>query len=168
MDYNFKTKTYQKCDDYTHISLDFLYSSSEDALKILDYDLNAIIYKEAPITENILKERLREVFEVKKISGKALEIIKKEIKKLGFVETDNLFDITYWSQEGIFNQDFIRIGYQRQIYDVPLEEISLISRELKDKGIKGEAHHREILKFFGYEVLTEKARTYLEFVYKNS
>lgn len=164
MEYSFKTKEYYKCDEFKHIDLDSLYNGDPNSYELLDYDLNAIIYVEAPITLNILKERMREVFDVKKISSKALEIILKETEKLGFITTDNLFDVTYWTPEGVFKQSFIRTGYQRQIYDIPLEEISLISRELKLRGIKGEAHHRAILDFFGYEVLTEKANTYLDFV----
>ncbi len=168
MEYNFKTKQYFKCSDYKHINLNSLYEGDSKAFELLDYDLNAIIYEEAPITLNLIKERMREVFELKKISGKALDIILDRINKLGFVKTNNLFDDTYWTPEGVFKQTFIRTGYNRQIYDIPLEEISIISKELKDKGYKGEAHHRLILEYFGYEVLTEKANTYLDFVYKNS
>lgn len=168
MEYNFETREYFKCSDYKHINLDLLYLGDMNAYDTLDYDLNAIIYVEAPITMNILKERMREVFEIKKISQKALDIIDSRIKELGFVKTDNLFDTTLWTPEGVFNQTFIRTGYNRQIYDIPLEEISIISRELKNKGIRGEAHHRAILSYFGYEVLTEKANTYLNFVERNS
>ena len=92
MEYSFKTKEYYKCDEFKHIDLDSLYNGDPNSYELLDYDLNAIIYVEAPITLNILKERMREVFDVKKISSKALEIILKETEKLGFITRHSNID----------------------------------------------------------------------------
>ena len=80
----------------TKISLDDLYSSNPKALERLDNLLKEIVAIEAPITMNILKLRLRTSFDVDRIREKAQTIIDNEIKKLGFVITDNLYDIVLW------------------------------------------------------------------------
>ncbi len=160
------TKSYLKCIDYQHINLDRLYNG--ECMDILDYNLQAIITTEAPITLNILKERFREVFELKKISGKALDIIMEHINNIGFPQTDNLYDIVFWPEEGIFTPEYLRLNYDRQIYDIPYQELTLLSKDLISKGFKGEPLYREILKYFGYEVLTEKALNYLQFIESKS
>lgn len=163
---NFKEVKYLKCEDYIPLNLDMMYEGNATVLKNLDYDLENIINTEAPVTYNILKERLRECFGIKKISGKALEIILNHLSKLGYEETDNLFDKTIWPDRGVYELDYVRMGYQRQIYDVPREEISNVCLLYISQGYKGDELYHMILRYFGYEVLTEKAREYLDFVTK--
>lgn len=156
-----KTRTYFK-DEYPTLNLESLYNGSEAALKQLDYILEAIISTEAPITLNLLKERLRECFNVKKISQKALDIINNELNKLGFPTTEECFDITYWSTDGYYQPMYLRTS-NRTIYDIPKEELSLVLASYIDKD--KENVFRNTLTFLGYEVLTEKARTQLDYVY---
>lgn len=156
-------KNYFKCDEMVKIKLEDLYAGNSFALEKLDYNLQAIVCTEAPITLNIIKERLRESFGVKKISQKALDIIIGRINALGFPKTDNLFDDVYWPQEGIFDVKFLRIS-NRQIYDIPYQEMGLLVKKLLNEGLLKEELYRKILDFYGYEVLTEKAKTYLSFV----
>ena len=85
---------------------------------------------------------------------------------LGFreiVSTDNLYDIVYWPKSGEFKVEELRINFNRQIYDVPHQEMKLL---VKDLSLSGEELYRAILNYFGYEILTEKARTYLEYIEK--
>ncbi len=144
-----------------NISLDDLYSSNPKALERLDNLLKEIVAIEAPITMNILKLRLRTSFGVDRIREKAQTIIDNEIKKLGFVITDNLYDIVLWPKEGVFKVDYLRIGIERTIYDVPYQEMVNLARDL---DLSGEELYRAILKYFGFEVLTKKAQDYLKFI----
>ena len=91
---DFKETKYLKCEDYIPLSLDLMYDGDSKTLSNLDYDLENIINTEAPLTYNTLKERLRECFGIKKISGKALDIILDHLKRLEYEESDNLFDKT--------------------------------------------------------------------------
>ena len=66
------------------MDLNSMYDGNESTLKALDDNLLSIVNTEAPITLNLVKARLREAFNIGKISQKALEIILDHIKKLGF------------------------------------------------------------------------------------
>ena len=144
-------------------TLDDLYNNSSRALEILDSNLLEIVSKEAPITMNLVKARLRESFNVAKISQKALDIIEARIKLLGFKITDNFYDKVLWPKTGVFKIDYMRTNYERQIYDVPYQEMNTLVKELK---LRGEELYRAILKYFGFEVLTKKALDYLKFIEK--
>lgn len=164
---DFKEVRYLKCEDFIPLDLDMMYAGSIEVLKKLDNDLENIINTEAPITYNILKERLRECFNIKKISGKALDIIIEHLKKFGYEETDNLFDRTIWPDRGVFSVDYVRVGYTRQIYDIPREEISNVCLKYIKEGYTADELYHKVLSYFSYEVLTEKARAYLDFVCNN-
>ena len=144
-------------------TLDDLYNNSSKALEILDSNLLEIVSKEAPITMNLVKARLRESYNVAKISQKALDIIEARIKLLGFKITDNFYDKVLWPKTSVFNIDYMRVNYERQIYDVPYQEMNTLVKELK---LRGEELYRAILKYFGFEVLTKKALDYLKFIEK--
>ena len=158
-----KTTDYVKVNKYLPISLDGIYKGSIEVLNNLEINIKNIIETEAPITLNTLKARLREAFKVKKISQKALDIIFPIINKLEIVTTDNLYDIVYWPKSGEFEVEELRVNFNRQIYDVPHQEMKLL---VNDLNLSGEELYRAILNYFGYEVLTEKARTYLEYIEK--
>lgn len=159
-----KELNYLKCNEIKHITLEGLYSNDKTTLDGLDYNLEAIIETEAPLTYNTLKERLREAFGVAKISSKALDIILSHLSKFQFEETDNLYDKTIWSSDGVHEMSYVRINSNRQIYDIPHEEMKPICKYFMNNGLNGEPLYREILKYFGYEVLTKKALDYLSFV----
>ena len=158
-----KTINYSKVNNYAPISLDGIYKGDAVTLNNLKLNIKTIVDIEAPITLNTLKARLREAFNVKKISQKALDIIFPIIDDLGLNTTDNLYDVVYWPKTGVFDVKELRINYNRQIYDVPHQEMKLLVKEL---NCSGEELYRKILDFFGYEVLTEKARVYLEYIEK--
>ena len=158
-----KTINYNKINNYLPITLDGIYKNNAEILNNLQTNIKNIVDTEAPITLNTLKARLREAFGVKKISQKALDIILPIIDKLSLHITDNLYDIVYWPNTGEFNVEELRINSNRQIYDIPHQEMKLLVNAL---GCSGEELYRKILEFFGYEVLTEKARVYLEYIEK--
>ncbi len=159
-----QTKDYIKTKNMHELFLDNLYDGSNSELVNLDYNLNLIINTEAPITLNILKERLREAFNIKKISGKAFEIINKEIDKLGFIVEEDLLDKVYYPASGKFCVDYVRINYKRQIFDVPYDEIKNVVKEYRKDSADKETIYRKTLAYFGYEVLTKKAEKYLSYV----
>ena len=158
-----KTVKYIKYHNYLPISLDGIYKGEEVALNNLKDNIKSIIEVEAPITLNTLKARLREAFRVKKISQKALDIVLICMGELDIDITDNLYDIVYWSQGMTHEMPYLRIDSNRQIYDIPHQELKPLVKEL---NLSEEELYRAILNFFGYEVLTEKARVYLEYIEK--
>lgn len=156
-----ETVEYCKIENYLPISLEGIYKGDSQTLNNLEINIKNIIDVEAPLTLNTLKARLREAFGVKKISQKALDIIFPIIKKLEIFETDNLYDTVYWPMTKEFEIKALRVNSNRQIYDIPHQELKLL---VKDLNTSGEELYRGILAYFGYEVLTEKARVYLEFI----
>ena len=158
-----ETVKYIKINEYLPITLDGIYKNDIETLNNLEKNIKNIIEAEAPLTLNTLKARLREAFGVKKISQKALDIIFPIINKLGLYTTDNLYDVVYWPSSGVFNINVLRVESDRQIDDIPHQEMKLL---VDDLGCSGEELYRKILAFFGYEVLTEKARLYLEYIEK--
>lgn len=144
-------------------TLEALYSGSAEALEVLDKNLLEIIKVEAPITLTTLKYRLRESYNIAKISQKALDIILCRINYLGFVETFNFYDTVYWPSSGEFSIDYLREAYPREIYDIPYQEMKNLVQEM---DYRGEELHRKILEYFGLQVLTHKASEYLQFIEK--
>ena len=145
------------------MDLNSMYDGNQATMQALDNNLLSIINTEAPITMNLVKARLREAFGIGKISQKALDVIEEHIKKLGFKQTDNFYDKVLWPKEGVFEIDYLRSGYERQIYDVPYQEMNNLVKEL---NLSGEDLYRKILAHFGFEVLTKKAEDYLKFIEK--
>lgn len=158
-----KTVKYIKYNDYLPITLDGIYNNDVTTLSNLKANIKSIIEVEAPITLNTLKARLREAFGVKKISQKALDIILISMNDLNINITDNLYDIVYWPKGMKYEMDYLRIESNRQIYDIAHQELKPLVKEL---NLSGEELYRSILAYFGYEVLTEKARVYLEYIEK--
>ena len=145
------------------MDLNSMYDGNQATMQALDNNLLSIVNTEAPITMNLVKARLREAFGIGKISQKALDVIEEHIKKLGFKQTDNFYDKVLWPKEGVFEIDYLRSGYERQIYDVPYQEMNNLVKEL---NLSGEDLYRKILAYFGFEVLTKKAEDYLKFIEK--
>ena len=110
---------------------------------------------------DLLQNIRKKCIKVNRKKKKALDIIYDRIVKLGIICTDNLYDMVYWPKSGVFKVEALRINSDRQIYDVPNQELKLLVAEL---NMSGEELYRKILEYFGYEVLTEKARVYLEYI----
>lgn len=158
------TKEYVLTTNLKHVSLEDLYNSSEVALSNLANDIKLIVETEAPLTFNTLKERLRQCLNIGKISQKALDVIMPIFNQFNFKLTDNLLDKTIWPTSGIFDIEYVRMGYQRQIYDIPLEEIRNVVNYYNNLSTNDNELFHSVLTFFGYQVLTQKANTYLTWV----
>jgi hypothetical protein len=158
-----KTINYNQAVNLKHLTLDDLYNNFSSIEGYLSENIKNVIETEAPVTLNTLKARMREVFDVAKISGKALEFIMNEIAKSGYVLKDEIYDTVIWPSSGVFKVDYLRINSNRLIYDIPPVELKNLVNEL---NLSGEELYRAILKYFGLEVLTKKAREYLEYVEK--
>lgn len=158
-----KTINYERAVNLKHITLDDLYNNFSAISSILSNNIKIIIEKEAPLTLNTLKARMREIFDVAKISGKALEFILDELHNGKYVMEDEIYDTVIWPSTGEFKVDYLRINFDRLIYDIPSAEfINLV----KEYDLEGEELYRAILKYFNLEVLTQKARDYLTYIEK--
>ncbi len=157
------TKDYIKAKNLIHITLDQIYNDLASVSPLIDKNLINIVSTEAPLTLNTLKARFREIFDVAKISGKALDIIMDRVNALGIIYEEELYDFVIWPSTGKFNVNYLRINSDRLIYDIPPVELKNLSNSF---NLEGEELYREILKYFNLEVLTEKARNYLEYVEK--
>ena len=158
-----KTINYNRAVNLKHMTLDDLYNNFSSIEANLSANIKNVIETEAPVTLNTLKARMRECFDVAKISGKALEYIMDEIAKAHYVLKDEIYDTVIWPSGGVFKVDYLRINSDRLIYDIPPAELKNLVNEL---NLSGEELYRAILKYFGLEVLTKKAREYLEYVEK--
>ncbi len=157
------TKDYKRASNLIHITLDQIYNDLGSVASLIDKNLINIVDAEAPLTLNTLKSRFREIFDVAKISSKALDIIMDRVNALGIIYEEELYDFVIWPSSGKFDVNYLRINSDRLIYDIPPVEL----KNLRDSfNLNGEELYREMLKYFNLEVLTEKARNYLEYVEK--
>ncbi len=153
-------RNYLRCDECKKIKLDQIYLNNPQAIKDLDYNLEAIISTEAPICLDLLKERLRDAFNIGKISQKALDIIIFRLKKLGIVITHDLFDDVLWPSEGTYDVKYVRINSERTIYQVPEVEMKLVYDYYANICQTDDELYHSILNFFGFQTLTKKATEY--------
>lgn len=150
---NYKYAALKKMD------LNNLYEGDLHTIDLLEENILSVVNTEAPVTLNTLKARLREAFNIGKISQKALDIILEIINDNKLVITDNLYDKVLWPQSGEFEVDYLRIG-DRQIYDIPHQEMKNL---IHNYNLSGEELYRSVLAYFGGQVLSKKAETYLKF-----
>jgi hypothetical protein len=159
-----KQVEYVKCENFNFLTLNGLYNGDYDSLKNLDLNILRIIEMESPISLNMLKARLREAMEIKKISQKALDIINERLDYYGIVRTNNYYEEILWPKTGEFKIDYVRKNSELQIYDVAYQEMVNLAKDLNKNGLSGEELYRAILAFYNYEVLTEKALNFLKFI----
>ena len=155
------TKDYIKATNLIHITLDQIYNDLGSVITSIDKNLINIVNTEAPLTLNTLKARFRTIFDVAKISGKALDIIMERVNALGIIYEEELYDFVIWPKSGKFDVNYLRINSDRLIYDIPPVELKNLQKSINKKG---EELYREMLKYFNLEVLTEKAKNYLAYV----
>ncbi len=155
------TKDYIKATNLIHITLDQIYNDLGSVKDLIDKNLVNIVNTEAPLTLNTLKARFRTIFDVAKISGKALDIIMDRVNALGLVYEEELYDFVIWPKSGKFDVNYLRINSDRLIYDIPPVELKNLQKSINKNG---EELYREMLKYFNLEVLTEKAKNYLAYV----
>ena len=158
------TKDYIKATNLIHITLDQIYNDLGSVITSIDKNLINIVNTEAPLTLNTLKARFRTIFDVAKISGKALDIIMERVNALGIIYEEELYDFVIWPSSGKFNVNYLRINSDRLIYDIPKDEFKNLVLSFDSEG---EELKREVLGYFGLIRLTEKANEYIDYVKKN-
>ena len=159
-----KIVNYVRCINLKYINLNGLYNQDYSSLKNLDEVILNVIEVESPVSLNILKARLREAMNIKKISQKALDIINERLDHYGIIRTNNFYEETLWPKTGEFKIDYVRKNSELQIYDVAYQEMVNLAKDLNKNGLSGEELYRAILAFYNYEVLTEKALNFLKFI----
>lgn len=157
-------RNYLFCDELKKLSVDALYSGSIEALEILRYNVNCLVQTESPIALSLFNKRIRETLGMKKISQNAFSILEKIIKEFDFVIEYNEFDPIIWSEIGPHKMKFFRKNSERTLYQIEKSELLILIEELDDgKKDKNTLYH-DVLRFLGYEVLTQKAADYLDYV----
>lgn len=157
-------RNYLACDELKMSSLAALYANNKEALDTLEYNINCLVQTEAPIALSLFNKKIRETLGVKKISQNAFEIIEACLNKLGFTIEKNDFDPIIWSEFGPYEMKFFRENSGRTIYQIEKSELRILINELKKKTDDKNQLYHEVLKYLGYEVLTQKALDYLNYV----
>ena len=160
-----KTQDYKRFTSLKQLTLDDIYNNLNGVVDVLDFNIANVIECEAPLTLNTLKARMREAFDVAKISANALEIILDRVNKLGYYMEKECFDYVIWPKSGKFDVKCLRINSDRLIYDIPKDEFKNL---VLSYNLEGEELKREVLGYFGLIRLTEKANEYIDYVKKNS
>ena len=131
-----KKVEYVRCNDLKFINLNGLYNEDYTSLKNLDYTILKVIEVEAPISMSMLKARLREAMEIKKISQKALDIINERLDYYCIKRTSNLYEEILWPKSGEFKIDYLRVNEDRQIYDIAYQELINLSKDFINELLK--------------------------------
>lgn len=157
-------RNYLACDELKMSSLAALYANNKEALDTLEYNINCLVQTEAPIALSLFNKKIRETLGVKKISQNAFEIIEACLNKLGFTIEKNDFDPIIWPEFGPYEMKFFRENSGRTLYQIEKSELRILINELKKKTDDKNQLYHEVLKYLGYEVLTQKALDYLNYV----
>ena len=157
-------RNYLVCNELKMSSLEDLYSGSEEALNILEYNINCLVQTEAPIALSLFNKKIRETLGVKKISQNAFKIIEAVINKLDFVIEYNEFDPIIWPEVGSYQMRYFRENSGRTIYQIEKSELKLLIDSLYTENMDKKVLYHQVLNYLGYEVLTKKAEEYLNYV----
>lgn len=124
--FNYNCKAYEKMPKYTYVEYD------ND--KGFNYKLRALIVevvnKEAPISFETLKDRVKENSNIKSMSDKAKERLIKILESLNLPTTKDQYQNVYWSRRGDKQVEIFRINSNRDIYDIPKEEIICAMKQI--------------------------------------
>lgn len=127
--------------------------------------ISSIFSIEAPISDELLKKRLRSIYKIGRISPKKYEVILSRLKEIGAtpIEFD---DITYWWPSSLLSSSIAsyRVGGDRNMVDIPYEELRLCIQDILD--LQGELTLddlcKEVLHLFDFEALTERSKKHIK------
>lgn len=125
--------------------------------------LKGLIKKEAPLSFNYIKDRIRTMAKASKISKKEAERIRFLLGECGFYHT--LSPDTYWlNEEQYFNYKTYRENKDFEITNIPYEELgNLFSDIINDlKMVDKKDLFKFVTVFYGYKVMSQKTLNYLE------
>lgn len=143
--------------------------SSTDVNSPLKAIISSILSLEAPISDELLKRRIRTIFKIGRISPKKYEIILSCLNSIGAVQIE-FNSLAYWWAPNLLPSSIstYRVNGDRSMVDVPYEEIKLCIEDILD--LQGELNVddlcKEVLHLFGYEALTERSAKHIYEAYK--
>ena len=128
-----------------------------------------IIDVEYPISKSILIKKIYYLFQIKRKNRENSELTNYFIAKLNNPNNYSYYvDNIFYFKDGMddFKIDFYRKADDRNIEDIPKEEIEVLIIELlkRDISIEKESLKKEIVKKFGFKSKTKKIDDCLEFV----
>lgn len=126
--------------------------------------LPSILSLESPISDELLKRRIRAIYGVGRITNKKYQIILNELRSIG--ATDIVFNsYTYWYSSSLLPSSITsyRVNGDRSMVDIPYEEIKLCVEDIV--ALQGDITIddlcKEVLHLFGYEALTERSARHI-------
>ena len=125
--------------------------------------LKGLINKEAPVTFDYIKERIRKMSNISRISKKESDRLRYLIGECGFYHT--LSPDTYWiNTDQYLSFKNYRENKDIDICKVPYEELgNLFTDIIKDlKTIDKKDLFKFVTVFYGYKVMSQKTQNYLE------
>lgn len=163
--FNYNCKAYEKMPAYIYVEYD------ND--KGFNYKLRALIVevvnKEAPISFETLKDRVKENSNIKSMSDKAKERLIQTLESLNLPTTNDQYQNVYWSRIGDKQVESFRINSNRDIYDIPKEEIICAMKQIISiqGALKPEDLYKETLKAlcYGQSVLNKRNIERLDYIY---
>mgnify|MGYP002524096903 FL=1 len=127
--------------------------------------ISSILSIEAPISDELLKKRLRNIYKIGRISPQKYQIILSRLKEIGATPID--FDnITYWWPSSLLSSSITsyRVGEDRSMVDIPYEELKVCIQDIVD--LQGRLTIddlcKEVLHLFGFEALTERSKKHIK------
>lgn len=146
--------------DYPNIA----YPKLTNMIRDLQGALSRILAEESPISESLLKKRIREIYSLKRIDGKVMWRIQEELKRL--TAYGELFDNeTYWWASSLDPSaySYYRVGGEREIGDISRQEIMVAKEDIE--AVQGDISQDDlihaILDIFGFSVMSERAKTHI-------
>lgn len=163
--FNYNCKAYEKMPAYIYVEYD------ND--KGFNYKLRALIVevvnKEAPISFETLKDRVKENSNIKSMSDKAKERLVQTLESLNLPTTKDQYQNVYWNRKVVKQVESFRINSNRDIYDIPKEEIICAMKQIISiqGSLKPEDLYKETLKAlcYGQSVLNKRNIERLDYIY---
>ena len=156
---------YKKVKSTTYVNYDNEYGY-DSRLKGL---LNDIIKAEGPVAFETVKSRVRDYSNIQSMSSKARVRLESALKSMGFAMTADHNQTVYWRAGSTMDMDKFRVNSDRDIYDIPKEEILCAMKQIL--AVQGQLSNEDLfrctLEAFGYgqAVLSKKNQDRLEYVY---
>ena len=163
--FSYNSTEYKKTKSTTFVNYDNDYGY-DGRLKGL---LNEIIKTESPVAFETIKARVREYSNIQSMSSKARARLEIALKSMGFAMTADQQQMVYWHPTSAKDMDKFRVNSDRDIYDIPKEEILCAMKQIL--AVQGQISNEDLfrctLEAFGYgqAVLSKKNQDRLEYVY---
>ena len=163
--FTYNSVDYKKVKSATYVNYDNDYGY-DGRLRGL---LSDIITAESPVAFETIKARVRDYSNIQSMSSKARNRLEIALKSMGFAMTADHQQMVYWRPGSAMDIDKFRVNSDRDIYDIPKEEILCAMKQILAVQVQlsNEDLFRCTLEAFGYgqAVLSKKNQDRLEYVY---